>query len=286
MARKGNLLFNGDWETGTGVDWFIGEFGLDNDFVIEVTQEDKYQGNYGGKVTAIKDSATGYISYNKVCSFEEYEAYLLIGYIKMITTNKCQLYLYGLDDNGNYIDKYPIGFNSACGEWKRFSGILRGFGAITNFKVGFYIFASYEGAWAYFDNFKLLPLKSASSHRLIEEWKIDNLTSYYLTVLPAGVVGECRLESLLTVRGVSGSSPTLDTRIEVYYPPSYDHVEKINHSQFTNTGFERVSAYLVDGTYIWIIYNVGGSSPSFDITHQIRLIPLSSGLFSQSGTVM
>ena len=181
--------------------------------------------------------------------------------------------MYGLDDNGNYIDKYPIGFNSACGVWKRFSGILRGFGEITNFKVGFYVFATYEGAWAYFDNFKLLPLKSAKSHRMVEEWKIDSLTSYHLRVLSAGVIGECRLESLLTVRGVSGSSPTLDTRIEVYYPPSYDHKEVVEHSQFTDTGFERVSADLVDGSYIWIIYNVGGSSPSFDITHQIRLIP-------------
>jgi len=79
--------------------------------------------------------------------------------------------------------------------------------------------------------------------------------------------------SLLTVRGVSGTSPTLDTRIEVYYPPSYDYFEKVEHSQMTDVGLDRVSADLVDGTYIWIVYNVGGSSPSFDITHQIRLIP-------------
>jgi len=286
MAKKGNLLYNGDFEHGTTTGWKVGEFGLEGDFDLFSGSEGAYRGSYGGKLVAKKDSASGYISYDKSCSFEDYEAYLMIGYIKMVTTDKTQLILYGLDDNNNYINKYGIGFNTDCGVWKRFSAILRGFEAITNFKVGFYIFADYEGGYAFFDEFKLLPLKSITAHRVVEEWKLDGLTSYKLKVLPAGVVGECRLESLLTVRGVSGTSPTLDTRIEAYYPPSYDHVEQIEHSQFTNTGFERVSANLVDGTYIWIIYEVGGTSPSFDITHQIRLIPLSCSMTSQSGTVM
>jgi len=283
MAKKGNLLFNGDFEHGTTEGWKVGEFGLAGDFDLFSGTEGAYRGSYGGKLVAKKDSAEGYVSYDRFCSFEEYEAYLMIGYVKMITTDKSHLVLYGLDDNGNYINKFAIGYNTDCGVWKRFSAILRGFGEITNFKVGFYIFSNYEGGYAYFDEFKLLPLKSITAHRIVEEWKIDGLTTTKLRVFPAGIVGECRLESLLTVRAVSGSSPTLDVRIEVYYPPSYDHVEKIYHSQFTNTGFERVSADLVDGTYMWIIYEVGGSSPSFDITHQIRLIPKQCGDLSQGG---
>jgi len=286
MAKKGNLLFNGDFEHGTTQGWKVGEFGLSGDFDLFSGSEGAYRGSYGGKVVAKKDNAYGYISYDKFCSFEDYEAYLLLGYIKLLNADKCQLILYGLDDNGNYIDKIPIGFNSEAGVWKRFSGILRGFGEITNFKVGFYIFADKEGDYAYFDEFKLLPLKSTSAHRIVEEWKIDNLTSYTLKVVPAGVVGECRLESFLVVRGVSGTSPTLDTRFEVYYPPSYDYYEVIEHTQMTGIGTDHISYDLVDGTYIWVIYNVGGDGASFDITHQVRLIPLSSTYSSGSGTVM
>jgi len=286
VAKKGNLLSNGDFEQGTTIGWKIGEFGLAGDFRLGLETTNVYRGSYSGKLIAEKDNAEAYVSYDKFCSFEDYEAYLMIGYVKMETTDKSQLVLYGLDDNGNYIDKFGIGYNSDCGVWKRFSAILRGFGEVTNFKVGLWIFAQYKGAWAYIDDFKLLPLKSIMAHRIVEEWKIDNLTSTKLKVLPNGVVGECRLESLLTVRSVSGSSPTLDTRIEVIYPPSYDHVEKIYHSQFTNTGFERASADLVDGTYIWVIYEVGGDSPSFNITHQIRLIPKQCGDLSQGGGPM
>jgi len=286
MAKKGNLLSNGDFERGTTEGWQIGEFGLAGEFRLGLETTNVYRGSYSGKLIAEKDSAEAFISYDKFCSFEDYEAYLMIGYVKMVTTDKSQLILYGLDDNGNYIDKFGIGYNSDCGVWKRFSAILRGFGEVTNFKVGLWIYAQYKDAWAYIDNFKLLPLKSIMAHRMVEEWKIDNLTSTKLKVLSAGVVGECRLESLLTVRNVSGSSPTLDTRIEVFYPPSYDHVEKIYHSQFTNAGFERVSADLVDGTYIWVIYEVGGSSPSFNITHQIRLIPKQCADLSQGGGAM
>jgi len=283
MAKKGNLLSNGDFERGTTEGWQIGEFGLAGDFRLGLETTNVYRGSYSGKLIAEKDNAEAYVSYDKFCSFEDYEAYLLIGYIKMITTDKSQLILYGLDDNGEYIGKYCIGYTSECAIWKRFAGILRGFGEVTNFKVGLYIFASYEGGWAYIDDFKLLPLKSIRSHRLVEEWEITDLIGTELRVLPIGVIGECRLESMLKVTSVSGSSPTLDVKFDVFYPPSYQIIERIQHSQFTDTGYERISVDLPDGSYIWIVYEVGGSNPSFDLRHQIRLIPRECGDLTQGG---
>ena len=191
----------------------------------------------------------------------------------MVNTNACWTALYGLDDNGNFIDKYSIGFNSDAGVWKRFAGILRGFGDVTHFKVGFYASADNSGDYLYFDEFKLLPLRSINSHKLVEEWSIGSLQTNLLKVLSIGVFGECWFESMLRVTSVSGTDPTLDVNMRVYYPPSYNIYEEFSHTTFTGPDYERLTKALPDASYVQILYVLGGTSPSFDFHHQVRIIP-------------
>jgi len=273
MVRKGNLLYNGGFEAGDLTGWKSGEFGLSSDFDLQVTQAKVYRGNYAGVMVAQKDNAEGYISYDKIISFEDYEAYLFVAYAFLANAERCLGYIYGLDDNGSYITKYAIGYNDEQNKWKRFLGIIRGFAEITHFKVGLYTFANNQYDYLYVDEFKVIPLKSAKSHQIMEEWDYDDLYSNTTKSLCLCVFGECRLESMLTVNAVVGTSPTLDTKIKVWHHSQYQIYEEFEHSQFTNVGRERISADIPDAAFIFVEYTVGGTGTHFDIHHQIRLTP-------------
>ena len=109
MGMKGNLLLNGDFERGDTEGWVTGAFGKVFDFDFSASSEAKYRGNYGGLLYAPVDFADGYLAYNKTCSFEEYEAYLMIMYVNMVSGIYTNGVLYGLDDKGNLIKDFIIG---------------------------------------------------------------------------------------------------------------------------------------------------------------------------------
>jgi len=273
MVRRGNLLYNGGFETGTKDEWNIREIMPYPDFTLDVTQDKVYRGSYAGVMVAIIDNSEAHLVYNKLISFEESEAYLFIGYAFLANAERCQGYVYGYDDNGNYITKYPIGYNDEQNKWKRFLGIIRGFAEITHFKVGLYAFADTQYDYLYLDEFKVIPLKSAKSHQIMEEWAYDDLISNTSKSLCLCVFGECRLESMLTVNACIGTGKTLDTKIKVWHHSQYQIYEEIEHSQFTDVGRERITADIPDAAYIFVEYTVGGTGTHFDLHHQIRLTP-------------
>ena len=76
MALKGNLLYNGDFETGDTQGWNSNPFGLSDEHDFFASCPAAYRGNYGGTLFAGEDYAYLYLMYEKMFSFEEYEAYL------------------------------------------------------------------------------------------------------------------------------------------------------------------------------------------------------------------
>ena len=273
MVLKGNLLYNGDFEAGTTEGWEINPFGLSNDYTLSVNSSAKLRGNYGGWLETATSYGTGFIAYDKICSFEEHEGYLYILPIKMEEGVYCQGYLYGLDDKGNLIDKFILGYNSDKGSWRRITAFLRGYRDITHFKVGAFLFGSSYGGLYYIDEAKLMPLKSIKSHVLAETRDFDNVTSDKIWYSGLACIGRCQLRSIVEVTNVSGTSPTLDISVEVFLFEGVTLFYKLSHSQFTSEGYEEKVWDLPEACYIRVTYDVGGTSPSFDIYHYLRLYP-------------
>jgi len=275
MALKGNLLFNGDFETGTTEGWIYGPFGKPcSGISFTASAEAKLYGEYGGLLSAIYDGSYAEIAYNKIVSFEEYEAFLYILPCKMIDMGLHQEVLYGLDDKGNLIRSIDLVWRTNTDEWAKLQTLLRGFGDITHFQVGLFYYSFYNGGKLYFDEVKLIPLKSVKGHVLREKKRFTNLTTSRSWSSVLSCIGRCQLRSIVKTENVSGTSPTLDVTIQVYlFEPECPYLT-YSHSQFTGEETEEIVMDLPEACFIKVDYNLGGTSPSFDITHMLRLIPL------------
>jgi len=274
MVLKGNLLFNGDFETGTTEGWDTQPFGKTQQYTLTASSEAKYRGNYGGKLHSETDLAIGYLAYNKTVSFEEYEAYLFILYTKMVRGYFNTAFLYGLDDKGNLIDDFFIGYNDEEGVWKKFIAILRGFGDITHFKVGGYFYGTFAPNTYYIDEAKLIPLRSVKGHVIAETLSFSNITADKKVYLGLACIGRCKIESIIKVYGVSGTNPTLKPYVFTGLFPDGATTLTIEHTTFTTEGRERKYYELPEVCFVELFYDVGGDNPSFDVKHYIRIIPL------------
>ena len=86
-------------------------------------------------------------------------------------------------------------------------------------------------------------------------------------------IGKCSLRSIVRTDNVSGSSPTLDIIIQIFMMEKANTYYTLTHSQFTGEDFEEVTIDIPDVSCIHVFYTLGGSSPSFDIYHFLRLEP-------------
>jgi len=273
VALKGNLLYNGDFETGTTEGWEVGPFGMLGQHTLTASEEAKLRGNYGGLLTANTDFAQTYLAYNKVCSFEEHEAYLFIAPFKMLNGFYNFGMLYGLDDKGNLLDTFWVGYNEDIGEWRKIVALLRGYSDITHFKVGMYLYSMYSGDKFYIDEVKLYPLKSVRAVELAETRNFENLVYDKTWYSGLACIGQCRLRSIVRVTDVSGTSPTLDITITIGLLKNTGTNYTVYHSQFTAEGFEERIIDLPEACWIGVSYKLGGDNPSFDIYHDLRLEP-------------
>jgi len=273
MGMKGNLLYNGDFETGTTEGWECGAFGLLCECDFSASADAKLRGSYGGYLKANVSYAHAHIAYNKVCSFEEYEGYLFILPIKMISGITVTGKIYGLDDKGNLIDDYELGYITETGEWRNIIALLRGFRDVTHFKVGLWYWGSDAGDECYFDEVKLLPLKSIKAHELRDYRFFNNLSANKTWYSGLACIGRCKARSVLQVYKVSGTDATLDTKITFIMFEGTSNAYTFQHSRFTADGFEEWLIDLPEISLIKIEYTVGGTDPSFDIYHHLFVEP-------------
>jgi len=274
MALKGNLLFNGDFETGTTEGWINGAYGKAGQFELSVSADAKYLGNYGGRLYSTENFATSYIAYDKLVGFEENEAYLFVLHQKMISGNFCYGMLYGVDDKDNLIQTSSIGYINETGVWKKVIALLRQYNDYTHIKVGGCFVGEVGGGEFYFDEAKLVPLRSIKSVILRDYQFLDDLTANKTRYINLAIMGQAKVYSEVKVFNVGGTSPTLDIKLVFYhFDPAGNIVEK-SHTQFTAEGSEVVTQEITDFQFIRVDYTVGGTDPTFDIYHLITVIPL------------
>jgi len=274
MALKGNLLFNGDFETGTTEGWNLNPEGFSNNYDLVIETNEILGGNYGGNLLSSKPYAVGWICYEHLANFEEYDAYLLIFPVKIEKGDYLYQMVFGYDDKGALRGLLYLGYNDIVGEWKRGQAILRGYADITHFKIGLFMRGESDGGQFYIDEVKLIPLKQPASHTLAETVEISNLTITKTFYLPLGCIGRCKIESVVKVKSVSGTDPTLKPYVITGLLPDGQTSLTIEHKLFTEEGRERKYFELPEVSFVEIIYNVGGDNPSFSLRHDIRIYPL------------
>ena len=167
MVLRGNLLFNGDFETGTTQGWEHGPYDFFAQCSFSASSEAKLFGNYGGLLEATADDQRSYIAHEKILPVEEYEGYLFISQYKLIGSGENEIYLWGLDDNSNYYYSFRIGKNLRGGEWRPGIYLLRGWYDVLNWRVGMYFHGVSAGAKLYIDDVKVIPLKSVKGVSLV-----------------------------------------------------------------------------------------------------------------------
>jgi len=274
MALKGNLLYNGDFEAGTTEGWETEPFGKTQEFTLSVTSDAAYRGNYGGQMYSDIMLSTGYLAYNKVVSLEEYEAYLAIMYVKKVDGICNNGVLFGLDDKGNLINDYKLGYNIETGTWRKFISLIRGFGDITHFKLGHHFCGNGGINLFYIDEAKLIPLKSIKAHQLAEYRHFTNVTTSMTWYSGLACVGKCQLESIVRTENVSGTDPSLKVVLKIMMFDNIDTYCRYAHAEFTSSVIERKTMDLPEISILRIDYTISGTDVSFDIHHHLRVTPL------------
>ncbi len=273
MVKKGNLLYNGDFETGTTEGWICGAFGLGCLAPLSVTSDDVYRGNYAGRISASEANAFSYVAYDVTCSFEEYEAYLYIFYGKL-GLGACSMgVLYGLDDNGNLIKTFALGYNKEKDVWIKYAALLRGFDDITHFQIGVLALGDSMGVGFLFDEAKLIPLKSIKSHTLADYKAFADVSSNMTWYSGLACIGNCRLRSIVRTSDVSGTDPSLTVKLYISLLDNVNTRYVLQHSTITGEETDEQIIDLPEVALIEVEYIIEGTSPSFDIFHHLRIEP-------------
>ncbi|UYL65027.1 MAG: hypothetical protein QIT45_gp14 [Methanophagales virus PBV266] len=274
MALKGNLLYNGDFESGTTEGWEHGPYGYLAQCSFSASPEAKLFGNYGGLLEATADNQRSYIAHERILPIEEYEGYLFLAQYKLIGSGENFIYAFGLDDNRNKYYSFNLGRNLTGDKWLTACYLLRGWYDVLSWRVGMYFYGVLAGAKLYIDDVKVIPLKSIKSHVLMGYHATHGLSSNITYYLTTGCVGYCKVISHIRTVNVSGTNPTLDVKVKISPINTSAVMTTLEHPQITSDTNSIVSEEIYECGIVEVEYNIGGDNPSFDVYHQFRVIPL------------
>jgi len=275
LTRKGNLLRNGNFEFGTTEDWVLNPHGLGvGTSHFDVFEDGLYGSQYIGYLYVDGGNNEGYVMYDKMCDFEEYEAFLFNISIYRYGGRFAEGVLYGYEDNGNYIDYIPFGQVSETDKWVLLSAFLRGYNDMTHFKIGFRGLTYDNPAGFWVGGCKLLPLKSVKGMYIGEYIRKDDLSSDFDYYGRCACLGRCKFYSIVTVPQLSGTDVELTIRISLYTQDWLENVVILEHPVLTEPSSDILSIEMPEIAKYRIQYIFSGSSPIADIRHDIRIVPL------------
>ena len=270
MVRKGNLLYNGSFETGDTEGWTIAPVNnVVNEATIDVDNSNQKSGNYCGKLIA---GGTGFYGkgYDKLFDFEEYAAYYFEMWAKDGNTAGIYPFIEIYDDRMNIINHYYIGY------WAGTTyGLIRGL--ITNFGLGRWgrLFLGAYGmdanTYAYFDNVLLMPVNKLSEWSFVFYKPEEDITSdkyWYPGIL---IPRPAKIRSVVEIGTVSGTDPELDIELRINSPIEYKLVENTDHVTISSSGTYGISYDSQSFGIVGVKYDVSGTDPKFPVKHWLEI---------------
>lgn len=270
MVRKGNLLYNGDFEKGDTTGWTVAPknstFGKAN---IQVDDANQKSGSYCGKVIA---PSSGYqaIGYDMEFDFEEYVGYQYGFWAKKGSAWGLYPFIEIYDDNDELLDYFWLAQRDNS-EYEYFTGIF------TNWANGRYarlflgMYGLNEGDACYYDNVRVVGLKNIKDWTLNMYKDMGTLTIDTTWNLNLVIPRKAVIRDKAKVSDMSGTNPTLDIDIRVFDPCAGQLIEDKAFSQITANGDYYLTFETVSFGLISIRHDLGGDSPSFKVRHYLEV---------------
>jgi len=271
MVRKGNLLYNGDFESGDVEGWTVApKCSLYSEANIAIDNANQKSGSYCGKLTAGGASyqAKGY---DLKLDFEEYVGYLFEIWGKKDTAYGLAPMVEFYDSQGNIRNCYMLNYTTD-------TGYILSHGIFTNWGMGAYaklflgIYALNAGEIAYFDNVSVIGLKN------IKDWSF-NLFKDLGTITSDTTWNTCLMiprpaiiRDKVNVTNTGGTSPTLDIEIRMNAPYILSFIEGKSFSQITGDGLYFLTFETNSFGLIYVKHTLGGTDPTFDVSHHMEVI--------------
>jgi len=275
MALKGNLCWNGDFETGTFEGWSDQFKGLPSPN-LAVMDGEGIDGSYGLWITPSQTNEYEGFCYDMVFPFEERELY----FVEVQAKNM------GASIRGQieYLDAYKrvLGYDefgvALTGGWERMCALVaRRFGA-SYFRVGFVFFASGDYV-AKLDNLSVIGLTHS------RDWVWSDYHSFSISgetyddwYCNVAIFVKHSYSWIIDVRNITGSSPSVVLVLKQLIPRDrnvssvFDYDIKTSDT-FTSTGQTAYAGSVSHHGYYKIRCQTSGSDTEVDVNTCLTLIP-------------
>ena len=225
--RKGNLIRNGDFESGSLEGWDDRFWGLgDNYGSMYIESGVGYSSGKCLKVYAYSVDEY-YVGYNQVFDAEEVAGYIYSFYS---TPLACEadvspaIYYYNeFNDN-----EQVIWFKGhISGLWKKFEGFIRKINNCPKFSVGFHHDNTSPTGYVRFDSFSLIPIRNINEVTFFRSWSRREGAGEYEDDIYIFCVGQCKI---YFTAHVYPHSVGVDSEVDIYVRP----LTKDGHKTYNN----------------------------------------------------
>jgi len=270
MARKGNLIYNGDFETGTVEGWiYPPKWASYKKADIAVDSVNQRTGSYCGKVIAGGVGVYG-IGYDLLLDFEEYPAYYFVAYGKLGNMLQIYPFIEFYDEGKKVICPLLLGFSNT-NDYVRFAGYITNLGLGRFARIYISGYGLNAGDACYWDDISVVPVRDirgiSVEHHVGSKTYTADATDYLNLFFPRPMI----IRDLMLVSNTSGTSPTLDMSIQLYSPRAQRVIEEKAFPQVTADGTYYLTFETSAFGFIGLHYKVGGTNPSFDVEHYLQI---------------
>jgi hypothetical protein len=272
---KGNLIENGDFEIGTLDGWTVPgtEIG-NNDGEVSIITTGVYHGSYSCRLVAPLVTGYNYKGYNKLIKIgEEYAALFINFAIKKGTIYGVYPLMGFYEDSGKFFDYISLDYSGET-EWTLFTGVIPILEKAESVKIFMGGFATAVGQDMYFDDVVIKGIQDLRSFNPTRYKYYSAKTATFITHLHLMMPAPFKIRYRYSTTGTTGTSPTLNIEIGISEPHRLKSIQSLMVPQITENG-DYFGTFVSDsGGWVYIIYTIGGTSPSFNIFEHLMFSTL------------
>ncbi len=275
--RKGNLIRNGDFESGNLDNWEERFWGLGyytSGFGVE-----SGVGYSSGKCMYcdILTNRDYYIGWDEVFDMEDVAGYIYGFYAspRMIEVDLCPTIYYYNEFNDNELAHSF--YAHATSGWQPYQGFIRKMNEYSKISVGFMMDNASGNNRVRLDSFYLIPVYNISSVTFFRNWNRRAGEGNYYDYIWIFCVGLCKVS--LTVH-VYPHSTGLDSSVYVWlYPLTKDgHSIVTDHLYFTTIENAETMSWIghdIAGVRLWT--DINDSNSDYTVDYYLNIQPIGSG---------
>ncbi len=225
--RKGNLIRNGDFESGTLDGWEERFWGLG--YYLTEFEVESGIGYSSGKCMACDILSTRYyyVGWDEIFDMEDVAGYIYGFYVspRMIEADVCPtIYYYNEFNDHELAHSF---YAHATSGWKPFQGFIRKMNEYSKVSVGFKIVNGTGDNRVRLDSFYLIPVQNINEVSFFKSWSRREGAGEYEDDIYIFCVGQCKI---YFTAHVYPHSVGVDSEVDIYVRP----LTKDGHKTYNN----------------------------------------------------